>query len=103
NPAQAPEIPSIGSVVAYEFEKSRRECDTFPTYIGCGLDTSGCGALSTGFLPPKHSVLDIKLQSGDGAAAVEGDALALLQERYRLLKELDQAMAPPRRGLDRSF
>src|SRR5262249_23687842 len=103
NPVQAPEIPSIGSVVAYEFENSRRESDTFPTYIGCGLDTSGCGALSTGFLPPKHSVLDIKLQSGSGGAAVEGDALALLQERYRLLGELDQAMSPSRTGRDRSF
>jgi hypothetical protein len=88
NPAQAPEIPSIGSVVAYEFEKQRRENDTFPTYIGCNLDTSGCGALSTGFLPPRHSVLDINLKTGGGASAVEGDALALLQERYRLLGEL---------------
>ncbi|HEY3840520.1 MAG TPA: DUF1501 domain-containing protein [Bryobacteraceae bacterium] len=103
NPAQAPEIPSIGSVVAYEFESSRRESDTFPTYIGCGLDTSGCGALSTGFLPPKHSVLDINLQSGTGATAVEGDALALLQERYRLLGELDKAMSSSRQGRDRSF
>ncbi len=103
NPAQAPEIPSIGSVVAYELEKKRRESDTFPTYIGCGLDTSGCGALSTGFLPPRHSVLDINLQSGGGAAAVKGDALALLQERYRLLNELDQTMAGERNGRDRSF
>ena len=103
NPAQAPEIPSIGSVVAYEFEKLRRETDTFPTYIGCNLDTSGCGALSTGFLPPRHSVLDINLKSGGGAAAVEGEALALLQERYRLLNELDKAMASGRSGRDRSF
>lgn len=103
NPAQAPEIPSIGSVVSYEFENSRREADTFPTYIGCGLDTSGCGALSTGFLPPRHSVLDINLQSGTGAMAVEGDAMALLQERYRLLSELDRVMSPSRDGRDRTF
>jgi len=103
NPAQAPEIPSIGSVVAYEFEKARRESDTFPTYVGCNLDTSGCGALSTGFLAPRHSVLDINLKSGGGATAVEGDALALLQERYRLLGELDNAMSSSRSGRDRSF
>ena len=103
NPAQAPEIPSIGSVIAYELEKSRRESDTFPTYVGCNLDTSGCGALSTGFLPPKHSVLDINLRSGGGATAVEGEALALLQERYRLLGELDKAMGSSRDGRDRRF
>jgi hypothetical protein len=103
NPAQAPEIPSIGSVVAYELEHQRRETDTFPTYVGCNLDTSGCGALSTGFLPPRHSVLDINIQSGAGANAVEGDALALLQERYRLLAELDKAMANTRTGRDAAF
>ena len=100
NPAQAPEIPSIGSVVAYELESQRRAADTFPTYIGCNLDTSGCGALSTGFLPPRHSVLDINIKSGAGATAVEGDALALLQERYRLLSELDKAMSSSREGRD---
>lgn len=103
NPAQAPEIPSIGSVVAYEFEKKRRESDTFPTYIGCGLDTSGCGALSTGFLPPKHSVLDINLKTGGGATAVKDEALELLQERYRLLSELDKSMAGSRLGRDGRF
>src|SRR5580704_3120058 len=103
NPAQAPEIPSVGSVVSYELESQRRPSDTFPTYIGCNLDTSGCGALSTGFLPPRHSVLDINIKSGAGATAVEGDALALLQERYRLLGELDKAMSSSRQGRDRSF
>jgi len=100
--AQAPEIPSIGSVVSYEMEQFRRETDTFPTYIGCNLDTSGCGALSTGFLPPRHSVLDIDLKAGGGANAVEGEALALLQERYRLLGNWTKPWLP-RAGRDRSF
>ncbi|MBS1828825.1 MAG: DUF1501 domain-containing protein [Acidobacteria bacterium] len=103
NPAIAPEIPSVGSVVSYEFEKQRRETDTFPTYIGCNLDTSGCGAITTGFLHPKHSVLDINLKAGVGATAVEGEALQVLDERYRLLHELDKAMAPSREGRDRAF
>ena len=90
NPAQAPEIPSVGSVVAYELESQRREHDTFPTYIGCNLDTSGCGALSTGFLHPRHSVLDINLAQAVVRQALEGDALALLEERYRLLQRTRQ-------------
>jgi hypothetical protein len=68
NPAQASEIPSVGSVIAMELENQRRPTDTFPTYLGCNLDTSGCGALSTGFLAPRHSVLDLNLKSGAGAA-----------------------------------
>jgi hypothetical protein len=103
NPAQAPEIPSVGSVIAHELEPQRRETDTFPTYIGCNLDTSGCGALSTGFLHPRHSVLDINLKTGLGGTAVDGEALQLLEERYRLLEELDKAMAEGRARRDRSL
>lgn len=103
NPAQAQEIPSVGSVIAMELEGQRRERDTFPTYVGCNLDTSGCGALSTGFLHPRHSVLDVNLKSGGGAAPSSQDALAVLAERYRLLDQLDKAMAAERAGRDRNF
>src|SRR5688500_1158067 len=103
NPAQAPEIPSVGSVVAYEFESQRRSTDTFPTYIGCNLDTAGCGALSTGFLPPKHSVLDVNLKDGGGGTALDAEALKVLEERYRLLNELDEALRSSREGRERKF
>ncbi|HTM49936.1 MAG TPA: DUF1501 domain-containing protein [Bryobacteraceae bacterium] len=103
NPVQAPEIPSVGSVIAQELESQRRETDSFPTYVGCNLDTSGCGALSTGFLHPRHSVLDINLKAGVGGVAVDGDALKLLEERYRLLSELEKVTAPRRQGRDRAF
>lgn len=103
NPAQASEIPSVGTVIAHEFESARRETDTFPTYIGCNLDTSGCGALSTGFMHPRHSVLDVNLQAGMGGTAVDGEALQVLEERYRLLGELDKALESSREGRDRRF
>ncbi len=103
NPAQANEIPSVGSVIALELESQRRQTDTFPTYIGCNLDTAGCGALSTGFLNPRHSVVDINFKNGGGAASVEGEAAKLLEERYRLLSELDKAARSSRDGRDRSL
>lgn len=103
NPVQAAEIPSVGSVVSYEFESQRRPTDTFPTYIGCNLDTAGCGALSTGFLPPKHSVLDINLEAGLGGGALDSEALKVLEERYRLLNELDNALKQSREGRERKF
>src|SRR5215472_5460466 len=93
NPVQAPEIPSVGSVVSLELEAQRRETDSFPTYVGCNLDTSGCGALSTGFLHPRYSVLDINLKAGMGGVAVDQDALLVLEERYRLLERLEKVVA----------
>ena len=59
NLAFAREIPSIGSVIAMELEPRRRPNDTFPIYMSFNLDKAFPGALSTGFLPPRFSVVDI--------------------------------------------
>jgi len=63
NVAFAREIPSVGSVVASELEKFRRNSDTFPTYVSFNLETNLVGALSTGFLPPRFSVFDLNAQA----------------------------------------
>src|SRR5215471_10355544 len=63
NLAFAREIPSIGSVIAVELELRRRPDDTFPTYMSFNLDKAFHGALSTGFLPPRFSVVDINPES----------------------------------------
>ena len=68
NLAFAREIPAIGSVVAMELESRRRAADTFPTYMSFYLEKGAAGALSTGFLPPRFSVVDINPE-----AAVKGD------------------------------
>ena len=57
--------------------EQRREKDSFPTYIGCNLDTAGCGALSTGFLPPRFSVLDVNLKEGSASAPGDAEAMAV--------------------------
>ncbi len=93
NPAQASEIPPVGSVVAYELESQRRESDTFPTYVSCNLKNV---ALPSGFLHPRFSGLDINAKAGAGSVAAKGDALTLLEERFRLLNDLEKAVADDR-------
>ncbi|MEX2262769.1 MAG: DUF1501 domain-containing protein [Bryobacteraceae bacterium] len=93
NPAQVAEIPPVGSVVASELESQRRETDTFPTFVTFNLGTS---ALPTGFLHPKFSGLDINASAGPGSVSSTGDALALLEERFRLLTQLDEVLAKER-------
>lgn len=100
NPAQAAEIPPVGSIIASELESARRESDTFPTYISCNL---GSSALPTGFLHPRFSGLDINAKAGAGSVSAEGDALAALEERFRLLKELDEVMSEGRKGRGRNI
>ncbi|MCZ6654496.1 MAG: DUF1501 domain-containing protein [Planctomycetota bacterium] len=93
NPAQAAEIPPVGSVVAYELEAQRKETDTFPTYVSCNLKNV---ALPSGFLHPRFSGLDVNAKAGAGSVAAKGEALELLEERFSLLTELEKAVEADR-------
>jgi hypothetical protein len=90
NVAFAPEIPSVGSVIASELESRRRESDTFPTYVSFNLSTNQIGALSTGFLPPRFSVFDLNPEEALRGMTLDQKATELLEERWRLLSGLRQ-------------
>jgi hypothetical protein len=85
NVAFAREIPSVGSVVASELEKFRRNSDTFPTYVSFNLETNLVGALSTGFLPPRFSVFDLNAQAALTGMSLDEKAVELIEERWRVL------------------
>jgi hypothetical protein len=85
NVAFAPEIPSVGSVVAAELESRRREGDPFPTYVSFNLQTNQIGALSTGFLPPRFAVFDLNPEQALSGMSLDQKAIELLEERWRLL------------------
>lgn len=91
NLAFAKEIPAIGSVIAMELEPRRRPADTFPTYVSLYLEKGAAGALSTGFLPPRFSVVDINPEAAVKGAPLDQKALELMEERWRLLSKLRQA------------
>jgi hypothetical protein len=63
NLAFAREIPALGSVIAMELEPQRRPNDTFPIYMSFNLEKGSAGALATGFLPPRFSVVDINTEA----------------------------------------
>ncbi len=94
NLAFAREIPSIGSVVAMELEPRRRPTDTFPTYVSFNLSSAQPGALGTGFLPPRYSVVDIRPEEVGKGQLLEEEAQRLLRERWRLLSEIRQRERP---------
>ncbi|MEO7653080.1 MAG: DUF1501 domain-containing protein, partial [Bryobacteraceae bacterium] len=94
NLAFAKEIPSIGSVISMELESRRRERDTFPSYMSFYLEKGAAGALSCGFLPPRFSVTDINPEAAVRGNSLDKKASELLEERWRLLKELRDADRP---------
>src|SRR3954454_23386063 len=94
NVAFAPEIPSIGSVVASELESRRRETDNFPTYVSFNLSTNQIGALSTGFLQPRFAAFDLNPEEALKGMTLDQKASELLQERWRLLSGLREIQRP---------
>ena len=91
NLAFASEIPAIGSVAAMELEPQRRTNDTFPTYMSFNLEKAFPGALSTGFLDPRFSVVDINPGIAGQGSSLDQSALELVEERWRLLAKLREA------------
>lgn len=89
NPGLRNEIPHIGAVIAYDFEKRerRRATDTFPGYV----NLSGFSYSETGFLPANYTPFknDGNLYSPDGQQ--EFDA------RLQILKVLNEGEAAPYR------
>ncbi len=88
NVAFAREIPSVGSVVAFELESRRKDDDTFPTYVSFNLETNQLGAMSTGFFPPQYSVFDLNPKMATSGMSLDQKAVDLLEQRWRLLTQL---------------
>lgn len=101
NLAFASEIPAIGSVVAMELADRRRPRDTFPTYMSFNLEKAFPGALSTGFLDPRFSVVDINPELAGQGASLDESAVELVEERWRLLKRLRDAQRGRLAAFDR--
>ncbi len=88
NLAFAREIPAIGSVIAAELEERRRPTDSFPTYMSFNLEKGSAGALSTGFLPARFSVVDINTEAAVDSPSFDQKMVELLEERWALLSQL---------------
>ena len=91
NLAFAREIPALGSVIAMELEPERRPNDTFPLYMSFNLGKGSAGALATGFLPPRFSVVDINTEAIEKGMALDEKAVELLEERWSLLRQIREA------------
>lgn len=90
NPALHKEIPSVGSVVAMEWQQRRRPTDSLPSYVALNVTQNQAGLLKSGFLPALHSPFHIQTQTSLSAYAVENaDEKAEFQRRWALLKDFD--------------
>jgi hypothetical protein len=86
SPARLKEIPSVGSVVAYESAARRKDSDFMPPFISMNMDTSQL--VGAGVLPARHAPM--AMFSGAPAPFVvpEGERPAF-ERRLKLLETLD--------------
>lgn len=91
SPARAKEMPSIGSIVAYEFEKRNRPEDFLPPFVSMNYAaTTMYGPLQgEGCLPSNCSPLTMDLNDKNLPFLVEEKDRDHFNRRWNLLRELD--------------
>lgn len=88
NPALAPELPPIGSVVASEYAQRRRETDSLPPYVAFNTFPQ-VGLIGPGFLPATYGPFHVNTESDVSALAPPESERAEFQRRWDLLQRFD--------------
>jgi uncharacterized protein (DUF1501 family) len=88
NPALAPELPPIGTVIAYEYGEKRRETDSLPPYVAFNTFPQ-VGLIGPGFLPATYGPFHINTESDVSALAPAESERGEFQRRWDLLQRFD--------------
>jgi hypothetical protein len=91
NVAVAKEIPAFGSVIAAELDKSRRDNDTFPTYMSVAINKGRVGAIGSGLFPAKFTGMDLDPASVFESFGGSDGGHGLLEERWAALRKMSAA------------
>jgi hypothetical protein len=88
NPALAPELPPVGTVVASEYAARRRPTDSLPPYVAFNT-FSQVGLIGPGFMPATYGPFHINTESDLSALAPPELEQAEFLRRWELLKRFD--------------
>jgi hypothetical protein len=103
SPARVNEIPSIGSIVAYEFQTRRKDTDFLAPFVGMNFSSGDPGLLGPGMLPSTCAPLPLTVQpDGDIAFVVPEPEKARFNRRWDLLQRIDVAYRTSHAPLGRS-
>jgi hypothetical protein len=99
--ARASEIPSVGSLVSYEFEARKRDADFLPPFVAMNFTPGGAGLAGPGMLPATCAPLPLTVEKGGDLAFVVPDGeRQRFQQRWEFLQKMDEGMriGPSRLG-----
>jgi hypothetical protein len=91
--ARAKEIPSVGSLVAYEFDSRRKQTDFMPPFVAMNFSPGGAGLAGPGMLPATFAPLPITVQKdGDFSFVVPDEERDRFRQRWQFLQRMDHAL-----------
>lgn len=88
NPSLSPELPAVGSVVAYEYASRRMAQDCLPPFVGFNTFPQ-VGLVGSGFLPATYTPFHINTSSDISSLAPRKEDLPNFRRRWELLKSFD--------------
>ena len=91
NPALSPELPAVGSVVAFEHASRRRESDSLPPFVGFNTFPQ-VGLIGSGFLPGTYTPFHVNTSSDISALAPDRAELPEFKRRWDLLRRFDSRL-----------
>jgi hypothetical protein len=91
NPALAPEVPPVGTVVAYEYAQRRRPNDSLPPYVAFNTFPQ-VGLIGPGFMPATYGGFHINTESDLSTLAPPQSEQAEFHRRWDLLKRFDSRL-----------
>ena len=91
NPALAPELPGVGSVVAYEYASRRKPDDCLPPFVGFNTFPQ-VGLIGSGFLPATYTPFHVNTSSDISSLAPRDEDLPNFKRRWELLQRFDGRM-----------
>lgn len=91
NPALAPELPGVGSVVAYEYASRRKPDDCLPPFVGFNTFPQ-VGLIGSGFLPATYTPFHVNTSSDISSLAPREEDLPNFKRRWELLQRFDGRM-----------
>lgn len=102
SPARMAEIPSVGSIVAYECQSRRRESDFLPPYVA--MNFGAANLAGSGMLPSTCAPLPLKIKANaDLAFIVSDNERDTFARRWEFLQRLDHSMHGDLSGLGRGI
>jgi hypothetical protein len=103
--ARVKEIPSVGSIIAYEMQSRRKESDFLPPFVAMNFGHAGAGLAGPGMLPASCAPLPLRVhKNGEIPFVVRKEERTRFSQRWDLLQRLDRSLregsSPFGRSLD---